>query len=189
MSFYPTKNLGAYGDAGMIVTDSEELAARLRGLRNYAQTEKYVSAELAWNSRLDEMQAAVLHVKLRHLERWSAARRAHAAHYTECLRGISGIVTPAAPDHATHVFHQYTIRVKNRDATQRKLAGCGIATNVFYPVPLPLQPLYARLGYERGDFPAAERAAQEVLSLPMYPGLTAEQIDRVAGTLADVLNH
>ncbi len=202
LSFYPTKNLGAYGDAGMIVTDSEELAARLRGLRNYAQTEKYVSAELGWNSRLDEMQAAVLRVKLRHLERWNAARRAHAAHYTERLRGISGIGTPAAPDHATHVFHQYTIRIPNRGATvgagfspplrdrvQKALADRGIATNVFYPVPLPLQPLYAALGYRRGDFPAAERAAQEVLSLPMYPELTAEQIDRVAGALADALNH
>jgi len=202
LSFYPTKNLGAYGDAGMIVTDSEELAARLRGLRNYAQTEKYVSAELGWNSRLDEMQAAVLRVKLRHLERWNAARRAHAAHYTERLRGISGIVTPAAPAHATHVFHQYTIRIPNRGATvgagfspplrdrvQKALAGRGIATNVFYPVPLHLQPLYAGLGYKRGDFPAAERAAQEVLSLPMYAELTAEQIDRVAGALADALNH
>jgi dTDP-4-amino-4,6-dideoxygalactose transaminase len=186
-SFYPSKNLGAYGDAGMIVTDSEAIAARLRLLRNHGQAKKYVSEEQGWNSRLDEIQAAVLRVKLRHLGNWNAARQAHAAEYTARLSGLPGVVAPIVPDGCEHVYHQYTIRMPERDRVQQALADRGIATAVYYPVPLHLQPLYAGLGHRRGDLPGAERAADEVLSLPMYPELTSVQIERVAEALAAAL--
>ena len=185
LSFYPSKNLGAYGDAGMIVTDSEELAARLRLLRDHGQARKYVSEEQGWNSRLDEIQAAVLRVKLRHLESWKAARQAHAAEYNTLLGQIPGVSTPAVPEGSEHVYHQYTIRVRER--VQRNLAARGIATTVYYPVPLHLQPLYAALGYKRGDLPESERASGEVLSLPMYPELRPDQIARVADAVAAAL--
>ncbi len=211
ISFYPSKNLGAYGDAGMIVTDSEELAARLRMLRNHGQTGKYVSEEQGWNSRLDEIQAAVLRVKLRHLDTWNAARRGHAARYNKLLDRLPGVVTPAVPHGSEHVYHQYTIRLQDpaetgpharmhssspgqagerepwRDRVQQFLFSRGIASSVYYPVPLHLQPIYASLGYRRGDLPVAERAASEVLSLPMYPELSTEQIDRVADAVAAAL--
>lgn len=187
LSFYPSKNLGAYGDAGMIVTDSEELATRLRLLRDHGQARKYVSEEQGWNSRLDEIQAAVLRVKLRHLESWKAARQAHAAEYSKLLGQIPGVTTPAVPEGSEHVYHQYTIRVPGRDRVQRALAARGIASTVYYPVPLHLQPLYAALGYKRGDLPEAERASSEVLSLPMYAELRPEQIARVADAIAAAL--
>ncbi len=187
ISFFPSKNLGAYGDAGMIVTDSEQLAARLRLLRNHGQAKKYVSEEQGWNSRLDEIQAAVLRVKLRHLERWNTARQGHAAEYTARLSRLPGVVTPTVPDGCMHVFHQYTIRTPQRDRVQQALADRGIASTVYYPVPLHLQPLYVGLGYKCGDLPVAERAADEVLSLPLYPELTSEQIERVADALAAAL--
>jgi len=184
LSFYPTKNLGACGDAGMVVTNSSELAARLRTLRNHGQTAKYVSSEPGWNSRLDEIQAAILRVKLRHLPEWQRARQAHAAAYAQLLLGIPGVAPPLVPETYGHVFHQYTIRVERRDALQQVLSARGIGHAVYYPVPLHLQPLYASLGHKPGDFPHAERAAQEVLSLPMYPELLTAQITRVAETVA-----
>ncbi len=187
VSFYPTKNLGAYGDAGMVVTDSEETAMRLRSLRDHGQIGKYVSSERGWNSRLDEIQAAVLRVKLRHLVRWNSARQAHARHYDELLARIPGIVTPQVPAGSEHSYHQYTIRVQDRDRIQRALAEGGISTAVYYPVPPPLQPLYSGSGSKPGDFPVAEQAAAEVLSLPMYPELRSDQIERIASALAAVL--
>jgi len=189
VSFYPTKNLGAYGDGGMIVTNSEELAARLRLQRHHGQTGGYVSTEQGWNSRLDEIQAAVLRVKLRHLEEWQKARQHHAAEYSRLLGTIPGVVIPTAPAGLTHVYHQYTIRVPRRDHVQKCLAGRKIGSTVYYPVPLHLQPVYASLGYNRGDFPAAERAAEEVLSLPMYAELRTDQIERVTGAIAEALVH
>ena len=185
LSFYPTKNLGAYGDAGMIVSNSSELAARLRNLRNHGQSAKYVSSEAGWNSRLDEIQAAILRVKLRHLPEWQRARQSHAAAYSKLLLGIPGIAPPLIPENYAHVFHQYTIRVERRDALQQVLASRNIGSSVYYPVPLHLQPLYASLGHKPGDFPHAEHAAKEVISLPMYPELRAEQITRVAETVAE----
>ncbi|HXM99581.1 MAG TPA: DegT/DnrJ/EryC1/StrS family aminotransferase [Candidatus Dormibacteraeota bacterium] len=185
ISFYPTKNLGAYGDAGMAVTNSAEMNERLRVLRNHGQTFKYVSSEPGWNSRLDEIQAAVLRVKLRYLSAWQKTRQKHAAEYTQALREVPGVMTPATPDGYEHVYHQYTIRVERRDALQKFLAGRKVASAVYYPVPLHLQPLYASLGYKPGDFPHAEKAAQEVLSLPMYPELKSEQILRVVEAIAD----
>ena len=185
LSFYPTKNLGAYGDAGMITTDSPELDARLRTLRNHGQSSRYNSSEPGWNSRLDEIQAAILRVKLRHLEKWGKGRRAHAAHYSELLAGISEVKTPHTPADHVHVFHQYTIRAQRRDDLQKFLAGRKIGNAVYYPVPLHLQPIYAGLGYSAGSFPEAERAADEVISLPMFPELKPEEIERVAKTIAE----
>lgn len=185
LSFYPTKNLGAYGDAGMVVTNSTELAARLRTLRNHGQTAKYLSTEPGWNSRLDEIQAAILRVKLRHLADWQRARRSNAAEYTRLLEQVPGVMPPNEPEGCEHVYHQYTIRCERRDALQRHLATRKIGSTVYYPHPLHLQPLYAHLGHKAGDFPHAERAAQEVLSLPMYPELRKDQIARAVEAIAE----
>lgn len=185
LSFYPTKNLGAYGDAGMIVTNSSDLAARLRNLRNHGQSAKYVSSEPGWNSRLDEIQAAILRVKLRHLPEWQRARQANAGAYSKMLLGIPGIAPPLVPENYEHVFHQYTIRVERRDALQKALSAQNIGSAVYYPIPLHLQPLYASLGHKHGDFPHAEHAAKEVISLPMYPELGPQQITRVAEAVAE----
>ena len=187
LSFYPTKNLGAYGDAGMVVTNSAELAAHVRTLRNHGQSEKYRSTEPGWNSRLDEIQAAILRVKLRHLSNWQRARQSHAAEYNRLFSQIPGVMPPLAPEGFEHVYHQYTIRIEPRDALQKFLAERKIGGTVYYPYPLHLQPLYASLGHKPGDFPHAERAAQEVLSLPMYPELRKDQIARVADSIAEFL--
>jgi dTDP-4-amino-4,6-dideoxygalactose transaminase len=189
LSFYPTKNLGAYGDAGMVVTNSGEMADRLKSLRNHGQSAKYVSSEPGWNSRLDEIQAAILRVKLRHLAEWQRARQAHAAAYTKLLLGIPGVAPPLVAEGYEHVFHQYTIRVERRDAVQQFLSERKIGSAVYYPVPLHLQPLYASLGYKAGDFPHAEHAAQEVLSLPMFPELRSKQIARVAETVSEFVTR
>jgi dTDP-4-amino-4,6-dideoxygalactose transaminase len=187
LSFYPTKNLGAYGDAGMVVTNSAQLAARFRTLRNHGQSEKYRSNEPGWNSRLDEIQAAILRVKLRHLSHWQRARQSHAAEYHRLFSQIPGVMPPLAPEGLEHVYHQYTIRIEQRDALQKFLSERKIGSTVYYPYPLHLQPLYASLGHQAGDFPHAERAAQEVLSLPMYPELRKEQIARVVEAIADFM--
>jgi dTDP-4-amino-4,6-dideoxygalactose transaminase len=189
LSFYPTKNLGAYGDAGMVVTNSSEMAARLKLLRNHGQSGKYVSSEPGWNSRLDEIQAAILRVKLRHLPEWQRARQAHAAAYTKLLLGIPGVAPPLIPEGYEHVFHQYTVRVERRDALAQLLSERKIGSAVYYPIPLHLQPLYASLGHKAGDFPHAEHAAQEVLSLPMFPELRSEQIARVADAVSELVTR
>ena len=183
LSFYPTKNLGAYGDAGMVMTNSEPMAGRLRTLRNHGQTGKYVSNEPGLNSRLDEIQAAILRVKLAHLAEWQRARQERAASYTKLLAGVPGVTTPAIPANCEHVFHQYTIRTARRDALQQFLAERKIGSTVYYPVPLHLQPVYASLGHATGDFPESERAAQEALSLPMYPELRGEQMATVVAAV------
>jgi dTDP-4-amino-4,6-dideoxygalactose transaminase len=196
LSFYPSKNLGAYGDAGMIVTSDEKIAARLRALRNHGQTGQYLSTERGWNSRLDELQAAILRVKLRHLADWTATRQAHARLYDALLKDLPGIVPPRAPRDREHVYYLYTIRVEGRaggsskgkdrgdetrsDLVQQRLKEGGIASTVYYPVPLHLQPLYASLGGKPGDLRVSERAAREVLSIPLYPELKRKQIERVA---------
>jgi len=187
LSFYPTKNLGAYGDAGMAVSNSPELVERIRTLRNHGQTGKYLSSEPGWNSRLDEIQAAILRVKLRHLSNWQRARQAHAAEYSRLLNQIPGVMPPLAPEGCEHVYHQYSIRIEQRDALQKFLSERNIGSTVYYPYPLHLQPLYASLGYRHGDFPHSERAAQEVLSLPMFPELREEQIVRVVEAVAEFL--
>jgi len=185
LSFYPTKNLGAYGDAGMVVSNSPELSERIRTLRNHGQTAKYFSSEPGWNNRLDEIQAAVLRVKLRHLSNWQRARQANAAEYSRLFREVRGVMPPFVPEGFEHVYHQYTIRIERRDALQQFLSERKIGSTVYYPYPLHLQPLYASLGHKVGDFPHSERAAQEVLSLPMYPELRKDQIARVVEAIAD----
>jgi dTDP-4-amino-4,6-dideoxygalactose transaminase len=165
------------------------MAARLKSLRNHGQSAKYVSSEPGWNSRLDEIQAAILRVKLRHLPEWQRARQAHAAAYTKVLLSIPGVMPPLIPEGYEHVFHQFTIRVEQRDALAQSLSERKIGSAVYYPVPLHLQPLYASLGHKAGDFPHAEHAAQEVLSLPMFPELRPEQITRVAEAVAEFVTH
>jgi dTDP-4-amino-4,6-dideoxygalactose transaminase len=185
LSFYPTKNLGACGDAGMVVTNSKGLDAHLRSLRNHGQTAKYLSSEPGWNSRLDEIQAAILRVKLRHLADWQRARRSNAAEYNRLLERVPGVMPPHETEGCEHVYHQYTIRCERRDALQEHLAAQEIGSTVYYPHPLHLQPLYAPSGHKAGDFPHAERAAKEVLSLPMYPELRKDQIARVVEAIAE----
>jgi dTDP-4-amino-4,6-dideoxygalactose transaminase len=185
ISFYPTKNLGAYGDAGMIVTNSAEMDARLRTLRNHGQSSRYNSVEPGWNSRLDELQAAILRVKLRYLRQWEQARRNHAAEYSRLLAPISSVKTPVTPDGYDHVFHQYTIRAQRRDELQKFLSERKIGNAVYYPVPLHLQPIYTSLGEGLGSYPESERAANEVLALPMFPELQPQQIQRIAAALAE----
>jgi UDP-N-acetyl-3-dehydro-alpha-D-glucosamine 3-aminotranferase len=189
LSFFPTKNLGGYGDGGMILTNSDALEQRLRSLRFHGTgANRYISQEQGWNSRLDELQAAVLRVKLRHLQKWNVARQAHAAQYNELLKNSPGVTAPATLAGCEHVFHQYTVRIAGsgpqRDRVQKNLAAQGIASTIYYPVPLHLQPMFAGLGYKSGEFPHAERAAGEVLSLPVYPELSSAQIERVAKALA-----
>lgn len=194
LSFFPTKNLGGYGDGGMILTNSEQMNCRLRSLRFHGTgANRYISTEQGWNSRLDELQAAVLRVKLRHLDKWNAARQAHASRYNSLLKDVPGITTPVVAAGCEHVYHQYTIRIAGsaarRDLVQKTLAARGIASAVYYPIPLPLQPMYALLGYKAGEFPESERAANEVLSLPMYPELLPAQIERVAESLVAALRE
>jgi dTDP-4-amino-4,6-dideoxygalactose transaminase len=184
ISFFPSKNLGAYGDGGMIVTNSEAYAKHLRVLRNHGSPQKYYATEQGWNSRLDEIQAAILRVKLRHLDNWGAARRKNASSYSQLLKAIPGVVTPIEAPWGEHVYHQYTIRVGNRDRVQSALTEQGIGTTVYYPTPMHLQPVFAKLGYHEGDLPQAEQAAKEVLSLPIYAELTTEQIHRVVSAIA-----
>jgi dTDP-4-amino-4,6-dideoxygalactose transaminase len=180
----------------MIVTSDEKLAARLRSLRNHGQTGQYLSTERGWNSRLDELQAAILRVKLRHLADWTAARQAQARLYDSLLKDLPGIVTPRVPPGREHVYYLYTIRVEGRgggsgkpndrgdetrsDLVQQRLKERGVASTVYYPVPLHLQPLYALLGGKPGDLRVSERAAREVLSIPLHPEMTREQTERVA---------
>ena len=182
LSFYPTKNLGAYGDGGMAVTSSAEMAGRLDVLRRHGGRVKYYHERLGYNSRLDELQAAILRVKLRHLDVWTEGRRRVAARYDELLAGLP-ITTPHQAPGMRHVYHQYTIRAPRRDQLQSFLNEQGIGTMIYYPLPLHLQGMYADLGLGAGSFPEAERAAGEVLALPIYPELTDDQIEQVANAI------
>jgi dTDP-4-amino-4,6-dideoxygalactose transaminase len=178
-SFYPGKNLGAYGDAGAVTTNNEEIARKVRLLLNHGSATKYEHVIVGFCNRMDTMQAAVLRVKLPHLARWTEGRRQVAARYEEALRDVPGIVTPCEPEWAYSVYHLYVVRVDDRTGLQAALADAGIATQIHYPKPVHLQPAYAHLGYMPGDFPHAERAASEVVSLPIYPELSPEQIDYI----------
>ena len=186
-SFYPTKNLAAFGDAGLGTTSSPELERRARSLRAHGMPRRYFHDEVGWNSRMDAIQAAVLEVKLRYVDQGNQQRRDRAARYDELFRAAGlaaapasastkdGIVLPYADPRATHVFHQYVIRVPRRDALREALAARGIGSEIYYPVPLHLQAALKGLGYKPGDFPHAERAAAEVLALPMYPELRDDE--------------
>ena len=181
-SFYPSKNLGAYGEAGAVVTNDEELAKRLRLWRDHGSTSKYAHAIVGYNFRMEEIQAAVLNVKLRHLNDWNDARRARAATYNASLSS-AGLVLPEEMDYARHVYHVYAVQSQNRDDLQKRLTAAGVQTGVHYPIPIHLQPAYASLGYKGGELPVTENLAERVLSLPMFPELSDEQIGRVAEVL------
>lgn len=178
-SFYPGKNLGAYGDGGIVVTNDQRIAQRVEMLRNYGQQEKYHHLFRGYNRRLDTLQAAVLRVKLRYLERWNEARRRNAALYHKLLEG-SEVGLPSEAADARSVWHLYVIRVGHRDALREHLANRGISTGVHYPIPIHLQPAYQDLGHKAGDFPISESCARSILSLPMYAELTRRQIELVA---------
>jgi dTDP-4-amino-4,6-dideoxygalactose transaminase len=182
-SFFPSKNLGGYGDGGMLVTDDEALAERFRRLRTHGGIKMYHHDEVGFNSRLDTLQAAVLQAKLPYLDGWSDARRAHAAWYDARFAALeqAGVLRrPLVPAGSESVYNQYTLRVRDRDALRAHLQARGIGCAVYYPVPLHLQPCFAYLGYARGDFPESERAAEEVLSIPVYAELAAEEREQVA---------
>lgn len=182
-SFYPTKNLGAYGDGGAVTTNDPAVDTELRMLRNYGEERRYLHTRPGINSRLDEMQAAILRVKLRHLDAGNDARRAIAARYNEALAGLP-VVTPNPASWALPVFHLYVIRSPHRDALQSHLKECEIGTLIHYPIAVHLQPAFAHLGLQRGAFPHAENACNEVLSLPMFPELPLGAVDKVAEAIA-----
>lgn len=182
-SFFPSKNLGGYGDGGMMVTQDEVLFEALMKLRTHGSRRTYYHEIVGYNSRLDALQAAVLRAKLPHLEAWSAARRRNAAYYDAAFADVSEVTTPYVDPANTSIYNQYTIRVTQRDALQTHLKDRGIGSNVYYPLPLHLQPCFAYLGYTEGQCPVAERAAKEVLSLPVFPELTTAQLDEVIATV------
>jgi len=179
LSFFPTKNLGGLGDGGALLTNDDALASRVKLLRVHGDVGSYRHEILGTNARLDALQAAFLRTKLRHLPAWTETRRALAARYRSALTG-SPITLPPDPESARHTYHQFTIRAPKRDALAAHLKDRGIATRIYYPIIVPAQPAFASLGYKPGDHPISERLADEVLSLPVYPGLTEEQVDRVA---------
>lgn len=185
-SFFPTKNLGAYGDGGMIVTNDEHLAAELRMLRFHGCQTKYYHEKIGYNSRLDEIQAAILRVKFRHLDSWNEARRQAAAGYDQLLQGLP-LSLPGRDPKANPIYHLYVLRTDKRKQVMAQLSEAGIANAIYYPVPLHLQKAFRDLGYKEGDFPVAERAAQEALAIPCYPELNREQQEHVAAVIRSAL--
>jgi dTDP-4-amino-4,6-dideoxygalactose transaminase len=183
-SFYPGKNLGAYGDAGAIVTTDTERANSMRLLANHGSSAKYVHTVIGFNSRLDSMQAVVLRAKLRRLEAWNSQRRWAARLYDELLAGVEQVQTPCSLAGNDHVWHLYVVQVDDRDRVIEELRQAGIGAGIHYPTPIHLQPAFAYLGYRLGDFPVAERLARRILSLPIYPGITEVQVRAVVSALA-----
>jgi len=186
-SFFPTKNLGAYGDAGMIVTNDEHLAAELRMLRFHGCQVKYYHEKIGYNSRLDEIQAAILRVKFRYLEQWNEARREKAAFYDQLLQGLP-LTLPGRDRLAKQVYHLYVLRSPQRDDIIEYLAAAGVATGIYYPLPLHLQRAFRDLGYQEGDFPVAEQACREAFAIPCYPELSNSQLEAIAGLLRTFMN-
>jgi dTDP-4-amino-4,6-dideoxygalactose transaminase len=178
-SFYPGKNLGAFGEAGAVITEDPELEEKIRVLRDHGQTRKYRHTMIGWNCRMDGIQAAVLSVKLQHLNRGNALRRQHAAQYDEALEGLEEVIRPFAASYGEHVYHVYAIRVRDRDEVMWRLNEKGIQCGVHYPVPIHLQQAYRSLGHQNGSFPVSEQIALEFISLPMFPELTSSQIEMV----------
>jgi dTDP-4-amino-4,6-dideoxygalactose transaminase len=181
-SFYPGKNLGAFGEGGAVVTSDSDLAAKMRLLRDWGQESKYRHVLPGYNYRMDAIQAAVLNVKMGHIESWTQGRRSVAGQYARLLAN-RGAQLPAAPSHTRHVYHVYAVRVPQRDRVQAAMGTAGIPTSIHYPIPVHLQQAYASLGYRRGDLPITEEAADQFLSLPIYPELQPEQIEQIATAL------
>jgi dTDP-4-amino-4,6-dideoxygalactose transaminase len=186
-SFYPGKNLGAYGEGGAVVTQDEKIAAEIRVIRDHGQNKKYFHTMEGYNGRLDAIQAAVLRVKLKRLAEWNRSRNDNAAYYNELLSDLPGVEFAKVADYAESVYHLYVIMVDDRDALQLFLGERDIASGLHYPLPLHLQKAYDHLGYKEGDFPIAERAAKRLLSLPMYPELTRDQIKYVANSIKEFM--
>ena len=187
-SFYPTKNLGAFGDGGMVITDSEDIKQRLLLLRDYGRKGRYEHILKGYNSRLDTLQAAILRVKLRHLDKWDENRRKNASVYTKLFKENKiDLVLPYEADYAKHVYHLYAVRIKNRKEVMEKLAEKGIRTLIHYPIPIHLQDAYKDLGHKKGDFPVSEKCCEEILTLPMYPELPEEDIKYVVQALKEIL--
>lgn len=187
-SFYPGKNLGAYGDAGAITTNSQDLAEKAAILRNYGSEKKYYNDVIGHNMRLDECQAEFLYIKLKYLDQWTAQRQQIAKWYNEALQGIGDLILPAVLDGATHVYHIYLIRTKHRNQLQQYLSHCGIGTLIHYPVPPYQQKAYEHLGFKRGDYPLADLIADTCLSLPLWPGMTQDMVQVIASHLKDFYN-
>ncbi|KPJ73549.1 transcriptional regulator [Parcubacteria bacterium DG_74_1] len=186
-SFFPSKNLGAYGDGGMIITNKKKLAEKIRLLKNHGSSpkEKYLNLSIGTNSRLDALQAAILRVKLRYLSRWSEERAERASYYSKKLKRVEDIITPLTESKRNHIFHQYTIRTKSRDKLRKYLEEKGIPTMIYYPLSLHLQPAFKYLNYKEGNFPEAERVAKEVLSLPIYPELRKKRQNFIIKKIID----
>jgi dTDP-4-amino-4,6-dideoxygalactose transaminase len=182
-SFYPGKNLGAYGEAGAVVTNKAGLAAKIKLFRDHGQPKKYHHTVIGWNDRMDGLQGAVLSVKLKHLAAWNQARRRHAQFYRALLAGVDSVILPREAYYAEHVYHIYAVRAQNRDHLMKGLAEKGIQCGVHYPIPVHLQEAYHFLGKREGSFPIAEKCARELLSLPMFPELAKAQIEHVAGEI------
>jgi dTDP-4-amino-4,6-dideoxygalactose transaminase len=178
-SFYPTKNLGAYGDGGAVVTDDRDLAERVKLLRCYGEKQKYRHLLKGTNSRLDEVQAAILRVKLRYLDQWNEVRREKARAYDTLLSSLP-VIRPIEKEHARHIYHLYVVRTRKRDRLRAFLKERGIDTLIHYPIPIHLQKAYRELGYRRGDLPWTERCSREVLSLPFFPEMTEAEMEEVA---------
>ena len=188
-SFYPGKNLGAFGEAGAVTTNDAEIARKIRMIRDHGQAKKYFHDIEGYNGRLDAIQAAILHIKLRHLSDWNEKRKKNALRYNELLSEIDGIIIPHEPQWSRAVYHLYVIRTRRRDLLQEFLSKMNIFTGLHYPVPLHLQKAYAGMRYKAGDYPVSEKVASEILSLPMFPNLTDEQQRRVAGAIDEFVGR
>lgn len=188
-SFYPGKNLGALGDAGAITTNSDELSHQIRMYRNYGSSKKYYNEVIGHNMRLDELQAAFLSVKLKKLREWTVQRQLIASWYDEALQGVEEVILPKVANGSSHVYHLYVIRTHKRDELQEYLTENGIGTLIHYPIPPHLQEAYRQLGYKKGDFPIAEEIAETALSLPLWPGITEDQVNDVAETIKKFMNE
>jgi dTDP-4-amino-4,6-dideoxygalactose transaminase len=188
-SFYPGKNLGAFGDAGAVLTNSGDIAEKVKALRNYGSEAKYHHPELGFNSRLDSLQAVVLEVKLRHLTRWNAQRREAASRYIRLLAGHPEISLPKTRPGNEHIWHIFAIRIPRRDGVLRTLNEAGIGAGIHYPVPIHLQGAFRHLGHRKGDFPVAELAASEMISLPLFPEITEQQQEQVVTHLTQALRN
>jgi dTDP-4-amino-4,6-dideoxygalactose transaminase len=188
-SFYPGKNLGAYGEAGAVVTNSADMYKKIGTLRDHGQSSKYYHDEIGWNARMNGIQGAILSVKLKYIDQWNEARRQKAAIYNEHLKNNASVTRPKQESYARHIFHVYAIRIKNRDYLFNKLKDQEISCGIHYPIPIHLQKAYHCLDYKKSDFPISERCSEEFISLPMYPELKQEQIDFVVNAINEVLEE